>query len=712
MLAAGRAYTLRVIEGDGQTAPAGSLLPRALAVEVRDAAGAPVKASAVVFRVTAGVSDGATMVDTLAVTDAAGRAQAELRLGTRAGAVSVRAYPLGAADRAVTLRATATGGAAISGVMPANIGPGDTLAIAGNLLGGTASSVEVGGIRVKPVSGSDAELRVVVPDCLPPGSVTVRVLSGTAWTAPRTLLHTPRRRWMSLRPYEAVVIGAGELSSCATLTVEEAEEYVVIPQLAVRAASPVSTEARVTVGGATAATLFGNAGARLLSRTVRPRAQEELDARLRETERRLAPEARGGEPYQPPMLALTLGSLRTFDVITTLEASEFTKATGKLRYIGAHIGIFVDTSTATSYTDAELALLGSLFDTELYRTVTGSFGPEPDIDRNGKVLVFLTPRVNALVAANECGQRGFVTGFFYGRDLLPRLAHSNAGEIFYALVPDPVARYSCAHTSVDTRRLVSGTFIHEMQHMISYFHHVVARGGEPEESWLNEGLSHIAEELASRVFEARYPPPFGRSTAEQIFPDSAQPFIAQQLLNSYVYLYSSAGHSVTTFLGSGSLEERGAAWLFLRWLGDQKGDTIFRRLVQSSLQGIANVEARTGERFATLFGDFSVAIWADSIPGVPRTQVPARYRFYSRNLRQLMARQALIAEWEDPFPVKPVRVPVDGFAEGPLMPGTMVYGVLGPFAPGQGGLVLGFTKKDGSGFGMGEGAQLGILRVK
>lgn len=717
VLAAGRAYTLRVTDGDGQTAPAGSVLPRPLAVDVRDAAGAPVKASVVVFRVIAGATDGAALIDTLAISDATGRAEAELRLGTRAGAIAVRAYPAGAADRAVTFSASASAGAEISGFLPGNIGPGDTLAIAGRLLGGMASLVDFDGTRVKPVSGSDGELRVVVPACLAPGTVTVRVLSGSAWTAPRTLNYSPRRRPMTLHPYEAVVIGADELSTCATLAVGVGEEYVVIPQLAARAASAVSTLARVTVGGvttgaATAVSLFGQAADSPLSRTPLRRAQEELDVRLRDAERRLAPTMGTNEPYRPPMLALTLGSLRTFDVITTLEATEFTKATGKLRFIGSHIGIFVDTSAFPSYSDTELARLGSLFDTALYPTVVASFGPEPDIDRNGKVLVFLTPRVNALVAANDCGQRGFVTGFFYGRDLLPSLPHSNAGEIFYALVPDPFANYSCAHASNDTQRLVSGTFIHEMQHMISYFHHVVARGGESEEPWLNEGLSHIAEELASRVFEARYPPPLGRTTAEQIFPDSSQPFIANQLLNSYVYLYSSAGHSVTTFAGSGSLEERGAAWLFLRWLGDQKGDGIFRRLVQTSLTGIANMEARTGERFASLFGDFSVAIWADSIPGVPRTHAPARYRFQSRNLRQLMARQALIAGWEDPFPVKPIRIPVGGYAEGPLMPGTMVYGVLGPFSPGQGALVLGFKRKDGSAFGSGEGAQLGILRVK
>ena len=54
--------------------------------------------------------------------------------------------------------------------------------------------------------------------------------------------------------------------------------------------------------------------------------------------------------------------------------------------------------------------------------------------------------------------------------------------------------------------------------MISFFHHVVARGGEAEEHWLNEGLSHIAEELASRVFERRYPAPLGRSTPHAALP--------------------------------------------------------------------------------------------------------------------------------------------------------------------------------------------------
>jgi hypothetical protein len=248
--------------------------------------------------------------------------------------------------------------------------------------------------------------------------------------------------------------------------------------------------------------------------------------------------------------------------------------------------------------------------------------------------------------------------------------------------------------------------------MISFFHHAIARAGDAEEHWLGEGLSHIAEELVSRLFELRYPAPQGRSTLTQLYPDSASPFIKPQMLNAYIYLNNTAAHSVTTFAGSGSIEERGASWLFLRWLGDQKGEAIFQRLVQTSLTGVANVEARAGEPFARLFGDFSIAVYADSFPGVPRNAVAPRYRFSSRNLRELMARQATLSGFVNQFPVVPVKVPYAGYAEGSIIPGTMVYGVLGPLGATQGPVVLDFFRTNSVMFAPSEGAQFGVIRIR
>ena len=713
LLAAGRDYRLEVISGGVQTAPAGSLLPRALAVAVRDVAGVPVRGSIIVFRVTRGALSGAVVLDSLAVTNDQGEASAELRLSSRPDTVEVLAFPFGAVNRGVSMRAIATGGPTLSGVLPVNVGPGDTLALAGSVLGGAAAVVEIGPARVAPVSGGAGELRVIVPDCLPAGSLPVRVLNGTAWTEARSIQYAPRRRPIELRPFAATVIGAGELATCATLATEGGAQYVVIPQLAVQAALATEVTVRVTAGGAGLATLFGGAARTGALWTAGANGeQERLDFRLREAERGLAPFARGAGAYHPPMLALTVGSLRTFQVLVDLDGGKYEPATGRLRFLGRHLGIYVDTATETALTDAQVDQLGKLFDDDLYQSNVDAFGPESDMDRNDRVLVFMTPRVNVLVPAGDCTLKGYVTGFFYGRDLLPSLPKSNGGEIFYSMVPDPGGRYSCSHAVYDVMRIVPGTFVHEFQHMISFFHHVVARSGEAEAHWINEGLSHIAEELAGRVYERRYPAPLGRSTPTQLFPDSASAFISPQMLNAYIYLNNTSTHSVTTFGASPSIEERGASWLFLRWLGDQKGDAIFRRLVQTSQTGVANIEARAGEPFARLFGDFSIALYADSLPGIARDAVAPRYRFLSRNLRQLMAREAAISGFPNAFPIVPIRVPFAGYAEGPIIPGTMVYGMFGPVSAGQGPAVLDFFKTGGVRFAPTDGAQLGVFRVR
>ena len=52
-----------------------------------------------------------------------------------------------------------------------------------------------------------------------------------------------------------------------------------------------------------------------------------------------------------------------------------------------------------------------------------------------------------------------------------------------------------------------------------------------------------------------------------------------------------------------------------------------------------------GEPFPALFGAFGIATYTDSIDGVARTSVPTRYRFTSRNTRQVFGRL---------YPTKPI----------------------------------------------------------
>ena len=96
----------------------------------------------------------------------------------------------------------------------------------------------------------------------------------------------------------------------------------------------------------------------------------------------------------------------------------------------------------------------------------------------------------------NCNSTGSaILGFFFGLDLLPSQQHSNDGEIFYGVVPGTVTSGCTISKSFATANL-PGVFIHEFQHMISFNQHVLVRGGTVEDTWLNEGLSHFAEELA------------------------------------------------------------------------------------------------------------------------------------------------------------------------------------------------------------------------
>ena len=115
--------------------------------------------------------------------------------------------------------------------------------------------------------------------------------------------------------------------------------------------------------------------------------------------------------------------------------------------------------------------------------------------------------------------------------------------------------------------------------------------------------------------------------------------------------------------------------MLLRWLGDQKGVGFYKQLEQNTLRGTANIAAAAGESFASLFGDFSLALYADSVPGIAKSAIPPRNRFVVRNLRQMYQRlfdtsqpSSLVPR---PFPIAPV--PLTGALSASMVPGTMAF---------------------------------------
>jgi hypothetical protein len=329
----------------------------------------------------------------------------------------------------------------------------------------------------------------------------------------------------------------------------------------------------------------------------------------------------------------TLNEKRSFQVCATSACNSFVETTATARSVGSRVAIFVDDSApANGYTQPDLDDVQALFDQHLYPIDTTAFGVESDIDGNGVVIVLLTQHVNALSADCNTTNR-VILGYFFGADLLPPgpgNPGSNEAEIFYGLVPDPTSA-QCDIQEAFARSHLPATFIHEFQHMISFSQHVLVRDGVSEDTWLNEGLSHFAEELGGRLVPDEECPNS---------PSCFSEFLSGDFNNAFEYLAMPEDHFlIEPSSSTGELPERGANWLFVRWLADHfaadsiKGTQLTRSLDQTNLTGSANVEAQTGEDFSKLVGQWQLANYLDDLPGF--AEATGRLRYKSWNFRQL-----------------------------------------------------------------------------
>jgi len=479
--------------------------------------------------------------------------------------------------------------------------------------------------------------------------------------------------------------------------------YLLVPELATGDVPITSTSYTLGSPNATASQVLTSAA--LLSRapTIAPGPmavrtdnrpggrQRSFDAQLRAADRRMV--TRGPVVRAQRSVATTgpvkaqvtpdVGSIRPFRVIATTDTNAttvFKTVNARLAYAGTNILLYVDTLTAANgFATGDLSGIGNLFDRTLYPIDIDAFGQPSDIDQNGHLIMLMTPVVNALVTSADCNKDGYIAGFFTGYDLASRTADSNQGEVFYTVAPDPAGVSSCAHTVDDIEFTVPATFLHEVQHLINFSQHVIVHNAsEPEEGWLDEGLSIVAEELGSRYYEQKFPPPTGRTNTLQLFPDSSQGFIGGVLTNSYAYLLKPDTATVTLHSDADDgLAWRGSVWLLVRWLGDLKGEGIYKRLEATTLIGTANIEAAAGESFQGLFSDFGIAMYTDSIPGVDRSSIPQRDRFVTRNLRQMYAAlfRAAGPSVDVPivFPIVPQSILANQAVSASILPGTVAY---------------------------------------
>ena len=391
-------------------------------------------------------------------------------------------------------------------------------------------------------------------------------------------------------------------------------EYLVVPQSASRV--PDDSQGFKLGGTALAA-----ASAPRASFVAGPSVAQQFDLRLRLAEREFAAQlprpSRAPSRLSVAATPVDSGNVRTFKVCNTINCdprkpSTLSSVTATALKVGQHIAIYVDNAAPQpGLTQSDLDNLRAVFDTRLYETDTLAFGSESDIDNNGMVIVLMTGKVNGMVSAQQC-VTGFVAGYFFGADLIttPPFATGNNAEIFYSIVPDLSATLSCrAHSVAEVRQIVPVTFVHEFQHMISFNQHFLLRGGFPEDLWLNEGLSHYAEENGGRTY----------------LPDSATfcNYVFGDVYNAGQYFTAPENYFLVDTVGIGGFANRGAYWLFVRFLVDQfaadtstaAANAFTRTLLATTLTGAANVQAQTSTSFTTLAERWALANYVSDLPG-------------------------------------------------------------------------------------------------
>lgn len=356
--------------------------------------------------------------------------------------------------------------------------------------------------------------------------------------------------------------------------------------------------------------------------------ESELRARERANLHRWVPGARVWYDTRTHMPS-TSTPLRVGDlVVVNVNAFDFcaepTERMARVAALTQGTMILEDTSNPPGgFTPAEYEAIATTVDTLVIPVNVAAFGPPTDIDGNGRIAVLFTRAVNELTPR---GAGGVVLGFYYSRDLLPRVSvggdcpGSNAGEIFYVMVPDPNAVLGDARSKEFVHGIAVGTVAHELQHLINSSRRMyITRAQEvDEEPWLNEGLSHIAEELI--FYRASGLAPRQNIGATELAPGTRTREMHDLFMRGNfgrVAQYLADPQSNSALAANDQLATRGAAWAFLRYAADRAGATdgdLWRRLVDGRYVGVANFDAAiasTGMTTLAALRDWTTAIVVD-----------------------------------------------------------------------------------------------------
>jgi hypothetical protein len=347
--------------------------------------------------------------------------------------------------------------------------------------------------------------------------------------------------------------------------------------------------------------------------------------------------------------AVDVGDTITYRVPNVLVSdlcNNFATIRAVVKAVSQKAQIVLDVNAPTNgFTATDFTAIATEFDNLIFKTDTAWFGAPTDINRDGRITILYTPEVNKFTPK---GSNSYIGGFFWGGDLFTKADYTQAGlscpqtneqEIFYLLAADPGGAFSDPRSTALVRQATRGTIAHEFQHMINQgirqFNPLVE---EFEVDWLNEGLSHFAEEAvgrASRGFSDFQPLTSAEVRANV---DDYNAFFQQNLARFSTWLARPDTSSPISSQADKDLAPRGAAWALLRYTADQfapsNARAFFRKLVAGPKTGVTNLVQQAGVPFDQINAGWLIANYTDDL-GV--TNLDARYSYKSWNIRDAVA---------------------------------------------------------------------------
>ncbi len=242
------------------------------------------------------------------------------------------------------------------------------------------------------------------------------------------------------------------------------------------------------------------------------------------------------------------------------------------------VAVYVDANDQARVTGETIRDVIATFEDRVFPRALAETGVARDEDGDGRFTILISGWLGHL-ADGRISVDGFVRGADFQQAQNAPLG--NRCDMMYL------------NASLQAGPHLRTVIAHEYAHAVTFCRKAHGTAGVDEEGWLDEAMAHLTEDAHG----------FSRSNLDyRVDTFLNRPERYRLLVSDYSNpeLIRSHGH-------------RGSAYSFLRWCGDRFGPSMLRTLVRSELRGVANLEAATGCDFDTLFRDWSVSLYLDSL---------------------------------------------------------------------------------------------------